>query len=239
MTEEKWLACEKPMEMLKFVRSESSDRKLRLIACGAVRRIWHLLFDPRSRDAVEVAEKLADGLITKDEWWDAVRFAERVLIDLDGDEATNVLVEEAERAVRHAATAAKFTLLEVASNAVNSTGEASVAIGAFAGRNASDPNAHKLWMEAVRTAGVGEINLIRCIIGNPFHPITLSPSWLTSTVVSLANQMYDARDFSAMPILADALMDASFDNEEILTHCRSAGPHTRGCWVLDLLTGRE
>ena len=81
--------------------------------------------------------------------------------------------------------------------------------------------------------------LLRELVGNPFHPITLSPSWLTSTVVSLANQMYESRDFSAMPILADALMDASCDNEEILTHCRGPGPHVRGCWVLDLLTKRE
>ena len=73
----------------------------------------------------------------------------------------------------------------------------------------------------------------------PFHPITLSPSWLTSTVVSLAQQMYDSRDFSAMPILADALQDCGCDNEEILNHCRGLGPHVRGCFVIDLLTGRE
>jgi hypothetical protein len=73
----------------------------------------------------------------------------------------------------------------------------------------------------------------------PFHPITLSPSWLTSTVSALAHQMYDSRDFSAMPILADALMDASCDNETILTHCRGPGPHVRGCFVIDLLTGWE
>jgi hypothetical protein len=84
-----------------------------------------------------------------------------------------------------------------------------------------------------------QVTLLHCIFGNPFHPITLSPSWLTSTVVSLANQMYDSRDFSAMPILADALMDASCDNEEILTHCRGPGPHVRGCFVIDLLTKRE
>ena len=84
---------------------------------------------------------------------------------------------------------------------------------------------------------VPQCNLIRDIFS--FHPITLSPAWLTSTVVSLANQMYDSRDFSAMPILADALQDASCDNETILTHCRGPGPHTRGCWVLDLLNGRE
>jgi hypothetical protein len=84
---------------------------------------------------------------------------------------------------------------------------------------------------------VAQCNFIRDIF--PFHPITLSPSWLTSTVVSLANQMYESRDFSAMPILADALQDADCSNETILTHCRGPGPHVRGCWAIDLLTGRE
>jgi hypothetical protein len=57
--------------------------------------------------------------------------------------------------------------------------------------------------------------------------------------VLLAKQMYDARDFSAMPILADALQDAACDNEDVLNHCRQPGEHVRGCWVIDLLTGRK
>lgn len=84
-----------------------------------------------------------------------------------------------------------------------------------------------------------QAQLLRCIFGNPFRPITLDPSWLTPTVVSLTNQMYDSRDFSAMSILADALQDANCDNQDVLNHCRGPGPHVRGCWVLDLLTNRE
>jgi hypothetical protein len=51
--------------------------------------------------------------------------------------------------------------------------------------------------------------------------------------------MYEARDFSAMPILADALQDAGCDNDDILDHCRGPGPHVRGCWVVDLVLGEE
>jgi hypothetical protein len=47
--------------------------------------------------------------------------------------------------------------------------------------------------------------------------------------------MYEARDFSAMPILADALQDAGCDSDDILSHCRGDGPHVRGCWVVDLV----
>ncbi|MCE9566325.1 MAG: hypothetical protein K8U57_30240 [Planctomycetes bacterium] len=78
------------------------------------------------------------------------------------------------------------------------------------------------------------------MFGNPFHPVTVDPAWLTSTVLPLARQMYDTRDFSAMPILADALQDAGCDNENILEHCRDAnGVHVRGCWVVDLVLGKE
>jgi hypothetical protein len=43
-----------------------------------------------------------------------------------------------------------------------------------------------------------------------------------------------------MPILADALQDAGCDNPDILEHCREAtAAHVRGCWVVDLVLGRE
>jgi hypothetical protein len=83
-------------------------------------------------------------------------------------------------------------------------------------------------------------DLSRDIFGNPFRPVTFSPTWRTSTAVSFARQMYDARDFSAMPILADALQDAGCDNDDVLSHCREAGAtHVRGCWVVDLVLGKE
>ena len=83
-----------------------------------------------------------------------------------------------------------------------------------------------------------QVVLLRDIFGNPFRPATLDPSWLTSTVTALAAQMYDSRDFSAMPILADALQDAGCTNDDILDHCRGDGPHVRGCWVFDLVLGK-
>ncbi|VTR93107.1 Uncharacterized protein OS=uncultured bacterium PE=4 SV=1 [Gemmata massiliana] len=82
-------------------------------------------------------------------------------------------------------------------------------------------------------------DLCRCVFGNPFRPVTGDPSWLTSTVLSLASQMYASRDFSPMPILADALQDAGCGSDDILTHCRGAGPHVRGCWVVDLILGKS
>jgi hypothetical protein len=83
------------------------------------------------------------------------------------------------------------------------------------------------------------VQLIHEVVGNPFHPVTFSPSWRTDTAVSLARQMYHSREFSAMPILADALQDAGCDSDDILSHCRGDGPHVRGCWVVDLVLDKN
>ena len=64
------------------------------------------------------------------------------------------------------------------------------------------------------------------------------PSWRTDTAVSLARQMYEAREFGLMPILADALQDAGCEGPDILAYCRGTGPHVRGCWVVDLVLGK-
>ena len=81
--------------------------------------------------------------------------------------------------------------------------------------------------------------LLRDIFGNPFRPVAFAPEWRTDTAVTLARTMYESREFSAMPILADALQDAGCDNPDILDHCRGEGPHLRGCWVTDLVLGRH
>jgi hypothetical protein len=77
----------------------------------------------------------------------------------------------------------------------------------------------------------------------------LDPLWLTSTVVTLARGMRENGDFSAMPILADALQEvpsakregfAGCEVTDILNHCRDTTvPHVRGCWVIELVLGNR
>ena len=78
-------------------------------------------------------------------------------------------------------------------------------------------------------------DLLREIVRFPLSPLALDPRWRTSDVVGLARAIYNDRAFQRMPILADALMDAGCENEDIIDHCRGDGPHVRGCWVVDLV----
>jgi hypothetical protein len=84
--------------------------------------------------------------------------------------------------------------------------------------------------------------ILREVVGNPFRPVTLDPAWMTwhgGLLVSMAQGMYDSRDFSDMPVLADALEEAGCRDQNVLGHCRSGGEHVRGCWVVDAIIGKS
>ncbi|MDB5310335.1 MAG: hypothetical protein JWO38_4537 [Gemmataceae bacterium] len=62
------------------------------------------------------------------------------------------------------------------------------------------PGATEEELAAVRSAVRGEhTQRVRCTLGNPFRPVTTDPSWLTSTAVAFARQVYESRDFSPPP----------------------------------------
>jgi hypothetical protein len=87
---------------------------------------------------------------------------------------------------------------------------------------------------------VHSLPLIRDIAGDPYQPVKFKGEWRTDTVLALARTMYESREFSAMPILADALQDAGCNHDAMLTHCRDTSlTHVRGCWVVDLVLGKE
>jgi hypothetical protein len=90
--------------------------------------------------------------------------------------------------------------------------------------------------------------LLRDIFGNPSHPVSVDPAWLTwkdGTIPKMAQVIYEDRDLPSghldnarLAVLADALEDAGCTDADILGHCRQAGVHVRGCWVVDLILGK-
>src|SRR5262245_21001555 len=69
MDEKEWNECQDPQRMLDFLRTtnRASERKLRLFTCACCRRLWHLASEARSRRAIAIAERYADGLASKEE----------------------------------------------------------------------------------------------------------------------------------------------------------------------------
>jgi hypothetical protein len=104
-----------------------------------------------------------------------------------------------------------------------------------------------LWLEdpaeavpaAISALSVNPVVWLRDLFGNPFGPVAFDPRWRTADAVGLTRGIYEERAFDRLPLLADALMDAGCADEQVLSHCRSDGPHVRGCWVVDLVLGKE
>jgi hypothetical protein len=241
MTEAEWLAATDPTPLVRFLEGRASDRKLRLFACACCRRVWHLLPDERSRKAVEFAERCDDR--TGDDERVAVRgLAYQAAGDLaaryrqmssDLLDATSPLYREAWMYLR-AANAATLTVADDAGEAARVAADRTAVAAGIERSGRVEPEHLEPFRRAEQEQQVG---ILRDIFGN-LRPVAFSPDWCIDTALSLAGTMYENGDFSALPILADALQDAGCDNEEVLNHCRGDGPHFRGCWVVDLVLGK-
>jgi hypothetical protein len=200
-----------PGPLFRYVLTTDQRRRLRLLACACARLLGaDLVCDP-ARLAIEASERFADGRLGRD---DLKR----------SHDAARVAYHERGR------TPDERALIQLSAWVAGLRLKTGLKQVAWATPKATYGEVSGI--EARRCA------LVRGIFGNPFRPIVLDPSWLTSTVVALARQMYESRDFSPMPILADALQDAGCDNPDVLAHCRGPGPHVRGCWVVDLVLGK-
>ncbi len=216
MTEQEWSECEDPRPMWEHLSGGQSARKTRLFVCACCRRVWDLLTDERSRHAVAEAERYADGL--------------------SGPEAL--------RAARRKADAAyQWSRKKHGTACANFIGAAHLALQATASALRFDPREDE-FLRGVQerkelTERKARSGLTREIFGNPFRPVTVKADWLSSTVVGLAQAIYDERAFDRMPILADALEDAGCTDGDVLGHGRQPGEHVRGCWVVDLVLGKS
>jgi hypothetical protein len=267
MDEQEWLTCTDPTPMVEFLLGKANDRKLRLFVCACCRRIWHHLSDHRSREAIEVSEQYADGLVVRDRLQGAeadglvVRYH---LADHRSREAIEVDAwGPAFSASCAAALAATASMLEqdlapawfAAVNAAEAVASqaAETAHRAAEGATASSKTIMLFEATAREAKTVAEADehadqaaLLREICDNPFRPVAFNPAWRTPAVLALAQAAYDNRILPAghlesdrLAILADALEDAGCDQGELLGHLRGPGPHVRGCHVVDCLLGKE
>ncbi len=277
MKEASWLAGTDPHQMVEWLTRQllpegpplsymASQRKLRLFAVACCRATLHTSREPEvSGDLLDVAEKIADRLPLTDHERAAPGRCDRAF-------RRSGAIEEACRwCVQPDATVGiSFVVLQ-------------------ARRQGSD-----LYQQDGATFAA----LLREIIGNPFqvfiryvcktdvHPLAaksgvyLLDEWFTwndGTIRSMAERIYQERDYASLPILADALQEAGCpEDSDLVKHCRGLEPcsecagtahiriprgepsqgyeffpcqscdggyvrplHARGCFVIDLLTGRS
>ncbi len=69
----------------------------------------------------------------------------------------------------------------------------------------------------------------------PMYRYHIDRNVRTSTVLALANTIYDTHDATLLPILADAMMDAGFNDKTVLDYCRQATFWCRGEWLIDTI----
>jgi hypothetical protein len=242
VTEAEWMAGVDPAPLWEFISRKVGQRKLRLFACACCRRIWHLFADQRSRWAVEVGERLADGLTEEQEAKAAYFGADAALAE--SKEVVKAVTAAAADQVLLPGDALSFYCLAWYYSALALEAERLVAEGA-------GPDALERWSEEKTEtdwttpgwvepeASASICQALREIVGNPFRPVSVNPVWLTPGVVELARTMYEGRGFERMPELANALERTGCAKTDILAHCRQQGEHGRGCWVVDLQLDRE
>lgn len=246
MDEATWLSSADPAAMLEHLRrGNPSARKLRLFACACCYQVWDKLTDERSRRAVEVASRYADGEATEAQLRSAHRY-----LDLEAP-------HEPTWALAYAACELPDTtnhpdISRVRNSFIPAATQAALLRCVF-----GNP-----WRPAVlpyqRSDGHGHVPCPWLV-------------WNNGTVPRLAAAIYAERRFADLPILADALEEAGCPAAEVcrrcdgtgrmekngsdhrcgdcwgdgrvpsplLAHLRGPGPHCRGCWCLDILLGRE
>jgi hypothetical protein len=222
MNQKTWLKSTDPREMLRHLGDAPSDRKLRLFSCACCRRAWKFAQDKRLEPLLLLFEGVADGTV-KDRRRAPARTQCYKLTQADVGASQHCLAWEMWGGMRKS-----FVRQD------NDLGESAAAAFGYSAGTGRKFHALK---EAERAE---QARVVREIFGNPFLPVAFDPAWRTDTVLTLARQMYEARDFGAAPILADAVQDAGCNHPELLTHLRAPnGEHYRGCWVIDLVLDRQ
>jgi hypothetical protein len=181
--------------------------------------------DDRSRRAIELAEAYIDGLVGKEDLKAAAWAAEDAI--RGKRDRPGQLRLSAAYAALHAANVCRL----------DDTPTVALGPNVFAALKAAGTNPRGTEIES--KASIQAVALLRDIAGNPFRQAPFDHRWRKPQVVAVARGIYVDRAFDRLPILADALLDAGCSEEYIIRHCQCDGLHTLGCWVIDLVLGKE
>ena len=258
MTEAEWLNSTDPQAMLAFLRDSGklSERKARLFAVACCRRVWPYLTDRWSQKVVQVSERYADRVSRLGQldraWRRADGAAQEIHLsgggDVDQNPSQAVVCLGVELHVAEAAELAADTFGAVA------RGDSYDRIWQTPGK---DHDARWAEDDAVRQAATTEEECVQAaLLRDIFGPLLFRPlppisptirKWNDGIIPKLTTAIYEERslpegtlDSLRLGVLADALEEAGVNDPDILGHWRQQGAvHVRGCWVVDLLTGRE
>jgi hypothetical protein len=216
LTPAAWAACSDPGIMLHAVRGKADEQALRLFGCACVREVFSLLIDPRSRQAVEVAEAFALGRATEEALTAAAKEA-----------------SAAELAVPHAARFAAWATTKPDAWVAAWDSSWDAAEAAATPRKEEGKTIVPIAFASVRARQAG---LLRALVPPPTLPV-IDPAWLRwngSTVFRIAQSMREQHQYENLPVLADALADAGCTDEAILS-CRVQSRHLRSSWLIEAL----
>jgi hypothetical protein len=259
MTPEQWFAALEPAPLLTLVgsypayweaeaarrMSPATRRQLRLFAVACARMVWDIL-PTDARSAVLISERFAEGRASESDLRAAgvrlpevpITFAQHATSAAAWASLTNR--DRPEAIARRIAIDALWNPIEAARSAAKAVAGRAAGPAPPPGRTPAIRDWHTTWNSTFLAARATQAAFVRDIFPPPAYTPRLARDWLTSTVVALARGMDAIGDFSATPILADALQDAGCDDETVLQCCRVAGNvHIRGNWVVDLVLGRS
>jgi hypothetical protein len=161
---EVWADCQRSDWLLWLLGAIGYDdeRVLRLFAAWCARQVLHLVDDPRSREAVEVAERYARGEATREEL--AAAWAAANAAAWDACAAANAAVWAAEAAARVAAwDAAAWDAAEAARYAARYAAEAAASATASAAE-AAEAAAWDAWSSAYASARAAQAARLREVV---------------------------------------------------------------------------
>jgi hypothetical protein len=269
MNESRWLTDCEPHPLIDwlFFDAGASDRKLRLFAVACCQPLLPHLgrFTPLATDLLALAEAFADRRARAGDMDQPRREAREQWGAYDGEVSRRYQDQQASGTEGFSLTEPEMQFWAASGPGLEAiVGSTLCAAGRdhpeqryrrrgfypfFAGPfpctvagSAADALAHldgQGYLAAKAEAARQRLHIPRDIFGNPFRPDAVEPSWRTAAAVDLAQGIYDERAFDRLPVLADALEDAGCANPDVLGHCRGAGPHARGCGVVDAVLGKE